>query len=332
VQSRIQRVTSEAELAQPGAEGVIRVVVVDGVRVVLRTVAVMAALLVLVALALAVNFVVDLARPGVDADAVFAVELMGSPVSLDGHSHVVALRDGTVVVGSDSGRLAFVTPAGAIEGTLDLPLPAPRAELAGLAPHPRGGFYASLGGAIIQVSGPPFVASSVGPPLPLDPTQRVYDAIAVDDSGQLYAVTKRGDFVVVAADGSASGHQPTGVPTFGQPLELAQLALAPDGRALLRRRYGDEVWWFDRARAALTPLAHGGASPESTVAPLADGSLVYDTRHALVRLAGGTARPLDLTRPGSLTFDRVVPDGQGGVLALSLSGTLVRYDAQRLAP
>ena len=331
VQSRVQRVTSAHALSGPGEEGVIRVVVVSGARVALRSM-VFASILVGVVLgALSINYVVESARPGIDADAVFALELGAGALRLDSYSALTVLRDGTIVVGSESGQLAFVSAAGEPIGRLDLPLPRTRALLRGLAPDATGGFYASLGGAILHVTGSPFTQASVGPPLPADPAQRMYDAVATDSAGGLHAATVSGEWVRVDGSGVASQHVPLGVPSFGQPLQLGTFAVATDGRLLIRRRYGDEVWWFDPSRGALRPVAGLTPVPSSSIACLGDGSLVYDSRSALVRVDSRGAHALPLTRPGYWQFDFVAAQGDGGVVALTLGGAVVRYAAARVA-
>ena len=155
VQSRVQRVTSAHALSGPGEEGVIRVVVVSGARVALRSM-VFASILVGVVLgALSINYVVESARPGIDADAVFALELGAGALRLDSYSALTVLRDGTIVVGSESGQLAFVSAAGEPIGRLDLPLPRTRALLRGLAPDATG--------ASMPASGAPSCTSPAAP-------------------------------------------------------------------------------------------------------------------------------------------------------------------------
>lgn len=329
VESRVERVASPAEVAAPGGERVIRVVVRKGASLAGRTLLVAAALVAALVIRLAGDALQSELRPGVEADARLALELGQSESRLDSYAALTVLRDGTVVVGSSSGRLAFVGSDGTLRGTLDLPLPASRARLAGLAADRAGGFHVSLGGAILYVA----ADRSVGPPRPAEAEGRIFGAIALDPSGQLHAITADGRLARLGPDARPTAATPLGLPAYVRPLDLREPVFTPDGRALVRKRYGEDAVWVDPARSIATPFTFEPPGVESTIVCLPDGSLVFDTRSGLVRRdPDGRASTLSVVRPSHLRFDSLALTPEGGMAALSLSGTLVVYGPERLRP
>lgn len=327
VQSRVQRVTSDAELEAASSEPVIRVVVRGGARLVLTTLAITAVLVLMVFAGLAANHFAtsgDSATP----DARVSVDLSRASSPLEDHAAVLVLSDDSLVIGSSSGRLMLLDPKGRAQRNLDLPLPAPRSRLAGLARDDAQGFFASLGGAIVHVSG-----GAVGPALPTEPSRRVYGAIANDPRGQLHAITSAGELARVGRDGLPAHAEPLGLPANARPLDVRGFAFAPDGRVVIAEPLFGQMWWFDPGARTLTPLAKQWDRVGSTLACLPDGSVVFDPGGKLMRVRpDGRATPLPLARPSWLEFHAVAADARGGLVALSISGTLARYDAAQLGP
>jgi hypothetical protein len=325
-QSRIERVKAGAATQAPTGEPVIRLVVKRGSHLVLMSLGVAALLVLALFAALAVSSLAPSATDALSSEAVFFTDLSREAQPLDGYDAVAALSNGLTVVGSGSGRLALLDATGRVSKNVELPLPVTRARLRGLAPDRAGGFYASLGGAIIRVQG-----ELVRPAVPSDPSRRVYGTIAIDGHERLHAITERGELARVGSDGLPQHSVRLGLPTEVSPLEVRAMAFGPDGRLAIAAPHGGRVWWFEPSRETLTPIPVQWERLESTVACLPDGSLVFDVGQALMRLSPlGQASRLKLTRPGWLTFHAVASDGAGGIVALSMSGSVARYDAARI--
>lgn len=324
-QSRIERVGSGADGAPAAGQPVIRVVVRGGARLLVSSLAVTAVLALMVLAGLAGSYFFG-GESDALPDARLAVDLSRAAVPLDGHHAVAVLGDGSIVVSSSSGRTLRVDAGGNPQAILDLPLPAARAQLAGLAPDARGGFYASLGGAILHV-----VGGAAGPALPADRATRTYGAIATDREGRLHAITASAELVRVGADGLPVQRVALPLPTGIDPLKLRAISFVPDGRVVITGPHGPSAFWFDPARGSLTPIAGSWESIESTLACMPDGSVVFEAGRQLVRIdAQGRAASLQIRRPTGLQFGALAAAPNGDLVALSRSGNLVRYDASLL--
>ncbi|MCC6214196.1 MAG: zinc ribbon domain-containing protein [Polyangiaceae bacterium] len=324
--ARVERAGSAAPAGGADGAPVIWLAARSGGRFLGLALRVAGALAVVLVATLALTYLSDSNADDLAADAVFVVDLARSPEPLDSHEAVLALADSTVVVASATGRLVVVDAQGRPLRSLVLPLPAPSARVAGLARDGAAGFFVSLGGAVLHVSG-----SSVGPALPVDAARRVYGPIASDPRGAVYCVTSGQELVRLGSDGLPEQRRRLALPPVASTLEHLDLAFVQEDRLVVSHRLTGELWWVDPGTGAITSIARRWDRIDSSVASLPDGSLVLQTDRGVLRvLADGSASALPGRRPAWLALRALASDHAGGVVALSASGTLLRYDATRI--